>query len=159
MTLDNVKDVLEQTLDILGLKRGIRKARAITCWPEVVGDEIANHAQAKSIKNGILFVTTSSPAWAQEMSLMKKRLIKKLNHHLGEVDVKDIKFSPRGISPAAEPGTHKTKEDLSRVKLTIVDSQKIDKIIEGLSDKKLEKKIRKVLVSDQKLKKLKRTKK
>lgn len=153
--MDNVKDVLKQTLDVLGLEKGIHKARAIICWPQVVGEEIANHTQAKRIKNGTLFVTTSSPAWAQEMSLMKNKLIKQLNSHLGAADVKDIKFSPRGITQSTKSVVYDTKEDLDRIRLTDEDDQKIDEIVKSLSDKKLERKMRKILVCDQKLKKLK----
>jgi predicted nucleic acid-binding Zn ribbon protein len=95
----DIKKVLSQTVKDLGLKKGIESGKALTCWEEVVGEKIADHAQALKIKKDILFVTTTSSTWAQELSLMKKDLIKKINERIEQDKIHKIRFLPRGIKP------------------------------------------------------------
>jgi len=156
--LENVKNVIHNTLNILGLDKGIHKAKAITGWAQVVGKEIAEHAQAVRIRNGTIFVVTSSPAWAQEMSLMKKRLIKQINCYLGSDDVKDIRFSPKGTIRSVKSNGANNKNKASCIELTKEDNQKIKEVVESLCDEELEKRIRKLMVCDIKLKKFKEQK-
>ena len=83
---------LLQALKKYGLDAGIRSARVLLDWEKTAGEKIARHARAVDLKNGVLTVEVDSPAWIQQLSLIKKEVIKKVNAD-GRI-VRDIKFRP-----------------------------------------------------------------
>lgn len=83
--------------DILaGLETGIGKAVRIcgllSLWEKVVDEKIRKNASAVKIANRTLFISTSSPAWAQELSFLKTEIIRKFNEKAGREEIKDIRF-------------------------------------------------------------------
>lgn len=152
--LEDIKNVLNQTMEELGLKRGIENAKALTCWEEVVGDKIAAHSQAFKVKKGTLFVTTTSPTWAQELSLMRKELIKKINKHTTQDKIYEIRFVARGVNPKDKSDFNKNLESLENTPLTKVDINEIEKTIAELKDQELKERLKRVLICDKKLKNL-----
>lgn len=63
------------------------------CWQQVVNKKAGENTRPLGIERGVLQVATSSAVWAQEMTLQRYSLIKKLNKRL-EFNLKDIRFSP-----------------------------------------------------------------
>ncbi|MDR5693781.1 MAG: DUF721 domain-containing protein [Armatimonadota bacterium] len=61
-------------------------------WEEVVGQEVARVAWARSVQNGVLIVVTSHPVWAQELSLRRKELIEEIHRRVGAKVLEDIRF-------------------------------------------------------------------
>lgn len=68
-------------------------SRLKQCWQEVVGEKVTLHTRPLYITRQVLWVATSSSVWAQELSLKRYTLLKKLNAHLSEKLV-DLRFSP-----------------------------------------------------------------
>lgn len=64
-------------------------------WPQIAGKVVATHSQPLYIKQGILWVATSSASWAQNLTFERQNLIVKLNHSLPNPLV-DIRFSTSG---------------------------------------------------------------
>lgn len=92
-------DILKETMDQLGgdrLKAGLSRGKAVLMWPEVAGEKIAKHTEATALRGNTLFVTTDSAAWAQELSIMRNQLIRKMNEAAGEYLVADVRFQPKG---------------------------------------------------------------
>jgi predicted nucleic acid-binding Zn ribbon protein len=77
----------------LGIEKAIQQNFAVTRWPEIVGERIAEISEAVRIENGVLFVTVSSPVWRNELVFMKAELMKRINEALKKNIVKDIKFT------------------------------------------------------------------
>ncbi|WP_232677229.1 DUF721 domain-containing protein [Nocardioides sp. R-C-SC26] len=53
-------------------------------WAEIVGAEIAEHAQPESFDDGRLVVRTASTAWATQLKLLAPTLVRRLNDELGD---------------------------------------------------------------------------
>lgn len=69
--------------------------RLLKCWPEAVGAAVTAHTQPLSIQRGVLWVATSSAAWAQTLTFERQRILQKLNVQLPSPLV-DIRFSTAG---------------------------------------------------------------
>lgn len=52
-------------------------------WPQIVGDEIAQHCDPESFADGRLVVRTDSTAWATQLKLLAPTLVRRLNEELG----------------------------------------------------------------------------
>lgn len=89
----DLKQVLERSLANLGVRRGLKEMMAMLAWPTIVGPELAKRTSPRQVQGGILFVATAGPAWSQQLSLMRPTLLERLNNHLGERIVTDIRFS------------------------------------------------------------------
>ena len=64
-------------------------------WSQIVGTVVATHTQPLYIQRGILWVATSSAAWAQNLTFERQNLIVKLNNFL-PTPLVDIRFSTSG---------------------------------------------------------------
>ena len=95
--MEAVASVLSRVLHRLGLENEILGWRAVEEWPQVVGPRIARHARAVSFREGTLVVEVDGSAWMQELSYLKRDLVRKANRHLGSELVRHVKFViPRG---------------------------------------------------------------
>lgn len=151
--LKDIKSTLNQTISELGLKKGIEGAKVLTCWSQVAGNKVAQHTHAYRIKKDTLFVTTSSPVWAQELSLIKQELVNKINKRLGEERINDIRFLPRGDIKREEELKDESRESLNGVYLTKKEISKIESVVKDIPNTNLKDRLKRVIVSDSKLKK------
>ena len=65
-----------------GLGQTLSNCNLVSLWSEVVDDRVGKHTEAVKIKYQTLYVKTSSPTWAQELSFLKPKIITKFNRHL-----------------------------------------------------------------------------
>ncbi|MBF2015108.1 MAG: DUF721 domain-containing protein [Rivularia sp. T60_A2020_040] len=91
MSFESIPEILE-ILQIETLYQQQPLQRLLNCWEEVVGKVIATHTQPISIEREVLWVATSSAAWAQNLTFERQRLLKKLNKIL-PTPLVDIRFS------------------------------------------------------------------
>ena len=61
-------------------------------WEEAVGEVIAANTRPAAFKENLLIVNATSSSWLQQLRFLKPEIIQKINHALGDVPVKDIKF-------------------------------------------------------------------
>lgn len=92
-----LQQALDGGLKRLGIMRQVRRARAVDVWTEVVGPAAAQASRALSCRDGVLFVAVKSSVWANELSLLKADIIKKLNRQLGRGTIVDIRFQARSL--------------------------------------------------------------
>lgn len=90
---ESIDKVLKRTIASLGLDRKLREFDAVRIFPQVVGEKIAQKAQAVKIDHGVLTVRVASSAWRQELNYTKAEIIDKLNAALGDNIVTDIYFT------------------------------------------------------------------
>ncbi|MBW4614172.1 MAG: DUF721 domain-containing protein [Desmonostoc vinosum HA7617-LM4] len=64
----------------------------LKCWAEIVGATAAAHTRPQSIQRDVLWVATSSAAWAQNLTFGRSPLLVKLNQKLAKPLI-DIRFS------------------------------------------------------------------
>jgi len=84
--------VIENILRRHNLWHGYQQYLIIDQWPEIVGSDLAEVTKAEKIDNGLLRVTVKDSVWAHHLSMMKPRLINKLNNFAGGKVVNDIFF-------------------------------------------------------------------
>ena len=65
----------------------------VTCWCQVVNRKISQNTRPLYFSRGIFGIATSSAVWAQELTLQRYSLLKKVNQQLN-FEVKDIRFTP-----------------------------------------------------------------
>lgn len=61
-------------------------------WPELVGEAVAAQTYPLSLRRQVLQVATSTPAWAQNLTLQRQIILRKLNSRL-QSPLSDIRFS------------------------------------------------------------------
>ena len=85
--------LVPQVMKKLGLEERLQQSQAFFLWPEIVGSDIARHAQPVSLRNGLLLVTVDHPVWLQELSRFHKPLmLQKVQERVGKKAVRDICF-------------------------------------------------------------------
>ena len=77
----------------LGLAQRLQEAQISQRWSELVGSDIARHAQPVSLKNGLLIVVVDNSAWLQELDRNYKPLIlQKIRACAGKTAVHKLVF-------------------------------------------------------------------
>jgi len=84
--------LLEQTLARLGLDRRLDDYRVWQAWDEVVGQTISRNAQPVRLDGDRLVVVVRTSSWLQELSLLQRELVAKINAWMGRPVVKDLFF-------------------------------------------------------------------
>ena len=66
-------------------------------WNEVVGEEIAEHAQPQKVERAVLWLEVENSSWLQQLQYVKIELVERLNRCLKLNSIKDIKMVlPKG---------------------------------------------------------------
>lgn len=87
-----LSDLLPQYLRSEGLETPILERRLLRIWDDVAGRVVARYTQEKAIRNQTLYVKISNPALRQDLSMMRKQLISKLNDAVGAQIITDIRL-------------------------------------------------------------------
>lgn len=88
--IDKLSVTLGRILKAHGLEGRLCEYRILGSWEKTVGAAIARHAQPQSVQGKKLTVIVDSPAWMQQLSLLKPELVKKVNEHFGRNIIRDI---------------------------------------------------------------------
>jgi len=122
-------EVLRGHFQTLGWERKFRELEVFQRWEEAVGPQIARRARPSQVRNHRLTIVVNSPAWAQQLSLMKKELLSSFTRILGEDLIRDLYFVSGTVEetrvpekvpePPAEPLDDETlrriEEEASRI--------------------------------------------
>jgi predicted nucleic acid-binding Zn ribbon protein len=77
---EKLSEVLSGWLTTSGLGKRLAQAGVVAAWPELVGPQIAQVAQADTVSaDGTLWVRVASAAWRQELQLMTPEIIARIN--------------------------------------------------------------------------------
>ncbi len=88
--MEQIGNILSKFLYELGIDRPVMKYRALTMWPEIVGERISNVTEAKRLTDGKMFVKVQNDSWRNELTFYKQEIIQKINKEIGLKIVKDI---------------------------------------------------------------------
>lgn len=88
----SLANVLQTVLRKEGLETPLLQKRLVESWDTVVGPTIARYTGEKFIKNQTLFVKILNPALRQDLSMMRQKLVQRLNSQVGSFIISDIKF-------------------------------------------------------------------
>ena len=87
-----ISHILKKIIRDFGLQASFREFQIISAWENVVGKTIGKHTFAYRYQNKILFVKVDSSVWIQQLVMLKKELIYKINQKLEKKLVKEIIF-------------------------------------------------------------------
>ena len=76
----------------LGLEKRLHQSQVFHQWAEIVGSDIARHAQPVSLQNGILRVSIDHPVWHHALLPNKPILLQKIRERIGRTAVREIIF-------------------------------------------------------------------
>src|SRR5689334_11479071 len=90
---DALERLVPNVMKSLGLKQRLEQSQVFYLWPQIVGNDIAKHAQPVALRNGSLIVAVDHPIWLQELKRFHKNLLlQKVQQTIGKSAVKDIVF-------------------------------------------------------------------
>ena len=106
--LTRLKDLLGPVGKALRLDDAASIGRLWRTWPDIVGEEIARHAEPSSLKAGVLRIRTTTPVWATEISYLVEEIKQRVNTALAKPLVKEIRVwtSPEPIKPRRSDAEH-----------------------------------------------------
>jgi predicted nucleic acid-binding Zn ribbon protein len=93
-----IGQILAGVVKSLGLAKRLDEQRAIVEWRDIVGGRIAEHARATRVTGGRLFVEVDSSVWAQELSLMRRTIVREINGRVGREAIQHVHFFLGGAS-------------------------------------------------------------
>lgn len=101
--VEPIGKILGELIRGLGFEKKLKEQRAVVEWSNIVGDRVAAHAQAVRVDRGRLLVEVDSSVWAQELSLMRRKILREVNERIGREAIETIHFvlgrtSPHGAS-------------------------------------------------------------
>lgn len=91
--VQQIKDLILRNLRAQGLETPLLQKRLIDAWPTVMGETIASYTENLFIRNQTLFVHLTSPALRSDLSMQRKEIVRRLNEHVGEQIIADIRFN------------------------------------------------------------------
>lgn len=87
-----LSSLLDQTLSRFGLDRRLDDYRVWQAWDEVVGRTISRNAQPVRLDGTRLVVAVKSSTWLQELSLLQRELIARINEWMRREVVREMFF-------------------------------------------------------------------
>ncbi len=142
--LDRLSYTLGSMLKARGLGSRLSEYRVFGQWEKSVGPVIARHAQPQAVRGKKLTLVVDSPAWMQQLSLLKPEIVEKVNRTLGKETIKDITLRLGEIESRAEP----SEEPRVRSVLGQGEREKIEDYVRGVSDPAIKEAISRVIEKD-----------
>ena len=90
--VEKIDNVLSQLLRSQGLETPLLQRRVDELWDTVVGPAVVRYTGQKFISNQTLVVQVLNPALRADLSMMRQKLVKRLNDAVGSYVISDIKF-------------------------------------------------------------------
>ena len=82
------------------LTQRIREAEAVSRWESVVGGQIAKHARAIKVQDGVLWVEVDHPVWRTELHHRKRQILDRMNQSVPSAPIQDLLLlDPRKSPP------------------------------------------------------------
>ncbi len=133
------------------LAQALRPHLAKVHWEGVVGPQVAGVTQVEAVRDGVLFVRVKNSVWANELTLLKDDMVRRLNAKLGGRVLTDIHFKASGLAkskkkpekvrPAAPTGT-----ELARIVLSKAAAAQIEANLAAIADDALRGRIREIML-------------
>jgi predicted nucleic acid-binding Zn ribbon protein len=92
MSLHSLDKILAAITQKAGWEEYRHYYQVLELWPKIINPRLVEQTRPFSLGRGVLSVATSSAVLAQELSLQRYSLLKRLNGQL-EVEITDIRFS------------------------------------------------------------------
>jgi predicted nucleic acid-binding Zn ribbon protein len=142
--LDRLSYTLGSMLKARGLGSRLSEYRVFGQWEKAVGPVIARHAQPQAVRGKKLMLVVDSPAWMQQLSLLKPEIMEKVNSTLGKKTINDITLRLGEVELREQP----PEEPLVRNVLNRDEKEKIEDYVREISDPDTREAVRRVIEKD-----------
>ena len=142
--IDKLSVTLGRMLKARGLESRLSEYRVLGQWEKAVGAVIARHARPQSVRGRKLTLVVDSPAWMQQLSLLKPEIMEKVNSTLGKKTINDITLRIGEVESREQP----TEEPLVNNVLNQDEREKIKDYVRGISDPDIREAISRVIEKD-----------
>ena len=88
----SLADVINRCLRQNGLETPLLQKRRGDAWGTVAGSMVESYTAEKYIRNQVLYVKITSPALRSDLSMMRTRLVARLNGHVGSKVITDVRI-------------------------------------------------------------------
>lgn len=88
----SLKEAIEQMLQVYKIKKRYEETGVAAHWPELVGKSVANRTKEIYIHDKKLFLRIESSVIKNELMLMRRQIIDKINEKAKEILVEDVVF-------------------------------------------------------------------
>jgi hypothetical protein len=145
---DLLRDILEETVDALGLRERLRAIRALLHWEEIVGKTVAAAAQPESLKEGKVFIAVKSSAWIQELRFQQQTILQRLNEYAGAPIFSELVFrvKPRSRKTSTAPMPSQASP-VVEPELDAATIARLHRLTEPIADAELRAKVTEYLVA------------
>ncbi len=95
-----LRGLLAASASRFGLDDALAAGTLFKRWGEMVGPDVASHAQPTSLRQGILRIRADSPVWAHEIGYLAEEIKTRANAALGRAAVTEVRVwnEPGGSS-------------------------------------------------------------
>ncbi len=93
MSTRQAGDILKELFS--SMKLTTREETIFDVWPDLVGDEAAEHLKIQDIKSKTLLLTADHPGWVQMAQLRKNEILEKIKGRFPDKYIDNIKISLR----------------------------------------------------------------
>jgi hypothetical protein len=149
--LDKLSSTLGRMLKVHGLQGHLSEYRIFGQWEQTVGAVIARHAQPQSVRGKKLFLSVDSPAWMQQLSLLKPEIIEKVNRNLGRDAIKEIALK---LGEIVSTKGHQAEEPPPPAPLNAEEREKIEQYVQDIHDPETRAAVKRVIEKDFQRKKI-----
>ncbi len=87
-----LKEAIEQMLQVYKIKRRYEETGIKSSWPELVGKSVANRTKEIFIHDKKLFLRIESSVIKNELLMMRRQIIDKINKESDSVLIEEIIF-------------------------------------------------------------------
>jgi predicted nucleic acid-binding Zn ribbon protein len=91
-----VAESLDRVTKWLGAPRARELATLFSQWEAVVGREIAQHTEPRSLRGGVLILLVDQPAWATQLRYLGPELLARIHAAVGGSAVTEIQIRVAG---------------------------------------------------------------
>lgn len=142
--IDRLSTTLLKILRAHGLEGRLSEYRIFGRWEKSVGRVIARHARPLAVRGKKLTLIVDSPAWMQQLSLLKPEIIEKVNRGLGREEITSIMLQLGEVASTERP----SDDTLVRSSLDEDDHEKIDRYSSEIHDPDIRESFRHLLEKD-----------
>jgi hypothetical protein len=152
---EKLGNAMSSALKGLNLDLRMREGKAMALWPDIVGEVTANRTKPLYVNRGALVVLVASSAWANQLNLLKPKLLQAFAERCGPGVIKDIRWKSGDQEPEAERkaleamamGIRRHRPPKDETPLPEAERQAIDGMLRAITDAELHKTIERTLVA------------
>ena len=90
--MEDIGSIIGSVVNRMDIDTKLKTSGIFNHWEEIVGKEIAKRSRPDKLVRKILYISVSTSIWANELSLMSEKLIKKINSFADEEIVEALRF-------------------------------------------------------------------